>query len=311
MPGICAVIPAYNAEHTIRQALQSVMVQTESCAEIIVVDDASADDTVAVARETLGTSGFRFQVSALSENAGPAVARNRGIAQARSEWIAFLDGDDAWLPWKLAHQLRILGAHPGAGMVCGRVRSFGSDAELEDALTVSAPEHAAAAEIALTDFIENNPVATSTVLVRRDVLDETGGFDPQFRGPEDLDLWLRIAARTSIVMTDAVVSLYRHVPGSLSMDERRFLPEVLRVLDKAFGDGGALAGHRELRQTARATQLWNASWMAFHRGDRGGAVRLWLAAFRANLSSRRRVARPWLRLLARYALGRRPEVEVL
>jgi hypothetical protein len=307
MPAICAVIPAYNAEHTIRQALESVIVQTAGCTEIMVVDDASTDATVAVARETLGTSGFRFQVSSLPENAGPAVARNRGIAEARSEWIAFLDGDDVWMPWKLAHQLRILDAHPGTGMVCGPVRTFGSDDELAAALALPAPQRPAATEIGLTDFVENNPVATSTVLVRRDVLEDAGGFDPQFRGPEDFDLWLRTAARTRIVMADAVVSLYRRVPGSLSMDERRFLPEVLRVLDKAFGHGGALAGHPELRQTARATQLWNASWMAFHRGDRGAAVRLWLSALRANLSSRQRVARPWIRLLARYALGKPSE----
>jgi len=304
---VSAVIPAYNAEHTIRPALESVLVQSVGCSEVIVVDDASTDATVSVARGALDTAGVRSRVLALPDNVGPAVARNRGIAEARGEWVAFLDGDDAWMPWKQAYQLSVLDAHPEAGMVCGGVRSFESDTELDDALTVSPPEDAAAAEIALTDFVENNPVATSTVLVRRDLLVETGGFDRQFRGPEDLDLWLRLAARTRIVITDAAVALYRHVPGSLSMDERTFLPEVLRVLDKAFGKGGALAGHGELRQTARATQLWNASWMAFHRGDRGGAVRLWLAAFRANRSSRRRVARPWMRLLARYAFGRPSE----
>ena len=303
MPTVTAVIPTYEAEQTIGPALESVLAQDAPCSEIVVVDDASTDDTVVVARETLETSGFRFQISALPGNVGPAAARNRGIAQADGEWIAFLDGDDAWMPWKLAHQLSALEAHPEAGMICGGVQSFGSDAELAHRQAAASPANADVRDVSLTDFIENNPVATSTVVVRRDVLNEVGGFDPQFRGPEDLDLWLRIAVRTRIVMTDAVASLYRHVPGSLSMDERTFLPEVLRVLDKAFGDGGALAGHRELRQTARATQLWNASWMAFHRGDRGRATRLWFAAFRANRSAHRRVARPWARLLVRYLFG--------
>jgi hypothetical protein len=159
--------------------------------------------------------------------------------------------------------------------------------------------------IDLAEFVRNNPVATSTVLVRRDVLTGAGGFDESFRGPEDFDLWMRIGTGHALRRLDCPLSRYRVQAGSLSMDERRFLPEVLRVLEKAFAPGGALSGHPEWRGSAISNQLWNASWMAFNRGARGTAIALWARAYARNLQSSQRVDRPWLRLLLRYVVGKR------
>jgi hypothetical protein len=119
-------------------------------------------------------------------------------------------------------------------------------------------------------------------------------------------MWLRVAARHGIVMLPDVLAEYRVVTGSLSLDERRFLPEVMRVLGKAFGPGGALAGHPEWRSTAESMQLWNASWMAFSRQDRVSALRYWWRAYRigSRVPSRTKRASWWL--LARYVAGRFP-----
>ena len=188
------------------------------------------------------------------------------------------------------------------------------------------------------------------MLVKREVLLAVGGFDAQFRGPEDYDLWLRVAAygqieeksieqkeaketkerildsaeggkykssslplfpsvkksSSGIVHVAEPVSRYRQVPGSLSMDDRKFLPQVVRVLDKAFGVGGALAEYGHLRTGAMSSQYWSGSWMAFSRGDRLTAVRLWYRAFMINYRMTHPAKRPWLKLLIRYCCLPRP-----
>jgi len=145
---------------------------------------------------------------------------------------------------------------------------------------LSQPRRMQGCLIKLEEFAVRNQVSTSTVLVRKNAIVEAGGFDEGFRGPEDYDLWIRIAARHPVFRTPIPLSRYRERSGSLSMDDRKFLPEVMRVLDKAFGEGGALRAHRHLRAKAISAQLWSASRMALCRGARWTAtqylVRAWL-----------------------------------
>jgi len=111
------------------------------------------------------------------------------------------------------------------------------------------------------------------VMVCREALIEVGRFDPQFQGPEDYDLWLRVVARYPATKIGANISLYRQRVGSLSMDDRKFLPQVLRVLNKAYGRSGVLAGYGVSRRIAEANQYRSASWMAFQRGARVVALK--------------------------------------
>ncbi|OGV85771.1 MAG: hypothetical protein A2340_15445 [Lentisphaerae bacterium RIFOXYB12_FULL_60_10] len=94
----------------------------------------------------------------------------------------------------------------------------------------------------MSAFAIANPVATSTVLLRRDVFEAVGGFDEQFRGPEDYDLWMRVADRGTVLKLETPLARYRHREGSLSVDDRKFLPQVIRVIEKAYGPGGVLSG---------------------------------------------------------------------
>jgi hypothetical protein len=90
------------------------------------------------------------------------------------------------------------------------------------------------------------------------------------------------------------------------MDERKFLPQVLRVIEKAYGPGGALEGLPEWKNAALATQYQQASWMAFCRGERGTAMRHWLKAVRYNVMGPRRIHKPWVKLAYRYVMGQAP-----
>jgi hypothetical protein len=169
-------------------------------------------------------------------------------------------------------------------------------------------------ELRLAVFAAGNPVATSTVLVKRTALEAVGGFDERFRGPEDYDLWMRIATRFPIGVIRIPLAFYRERPGSLSMDDRTFLPEVLKVLDKAYGPGGAL---RNCGPRARAAgyQHLACAWMAAERGAMGRAwglflksCLLWPGSYRGAAARRRW---PRLRLFFRLAkmTVRRPRAE--
>ena len=325
---ISVIIPAYRAAATIREALETVEAQTawESNrsrleAEIIVVDDASGDETAAVAEAGLHASGLRLQVLRLPSNMGPAAARNRGIAQAKGEWIAFLDADDAWLPDKIEVQLSLAAQQPDVAMWCGETAAVwecgsmgvgedGSGGEKAEGGTPNIEHRTPKAErfvsgirrLRLADFGCGNPVATSTVLIRKAALDEVGGFDEQFRGPEDYDLWMRVAARFPAALIEAPLARYRSLPGSLSMDDRSFLPQVLKVLDKAYGPGGVLRGIASKR-LATGYQHLACAWMAAERGAMARAWRLFLASLAlwpwSYQMSGRRLAWAKSKLLAR------------
>ena len=292
-PVVSVVIPAHNSRHHIQEALDSVIEQSRDDIEIIVVDDASTDGTADLVRtyaerRTQAGAGRDMRVITLTENVGPAGARNAGIEAARGRWVAFLDADDVWVPEKLRSQLQLIPGHPDVVLFCGRPAPFRLEQRRQDTpasatgpvVKESDDRHGrwgteGDRTIALEELSQHNPVATSTVLARRDVLNQVGGFDTNFHGPEDYDLWLRVAAQGDIYYSCALMSRYRYGALSLSTDDTSFLPQVLRVIDKAYGSSGALSG-RPGRNRAKAYQYLSASWMAAEQRRLGRACRLFL-----------------------------------
>jgi glycosyltransferase involved in cell wall biosynthesis len=176
-PAITAVIPAYNAETCVARAIESVLGQTLPVGEVIVVDDGSRDGTSEVA------SRFGRPVRVLQQtNAGPAAARNHGVREAHSEWIAFLDADDAWLPTKLERQA----VHLGDARV-GVVHSY--VVNVDDKFCYDG-------EQTFERLWRQNVIGTSTALVRKEAWASVGGFheDRRLMGVEDYHFWLQIAA---------------------------------------------------------------------------------------------------------------------
>lgn len=206
-PTVSVVIPTYNRARFLGAAVQSIRAQTYPCAEIVIVDDGSTDDTAQVVA-TLG-HGIHFVKQA---NAGPAAARNRGILEARGDLVAFLDTDDRWLPEKVSLQVAILQREPSVALVS-------ADTAIEDIAGASWVDSNFAQHGLQTFFVELdgrpvpdaprlllkiNFVNTSTVLARRDVLQELRGFDTRLRYGEDMELWLRIAARHEVACVPSV-----------------------------------------------------------------------------------------------------------
>ena len=167
---VSVVIPAYNAASTIARCLASVRAQDYVDLEVIVVDDGSEDGTAEIAKKADGVHVL------IQPNAGPASARNRGIAAASGEWIAFLDSDEEWLdPRKLSAQMECA-LSQGAAIV----GALGKDGSIR--------------EVSLGRMLLGNPFTTSTVLVSRASVLACGGFEDGSFYSEDFRLWLRIVA---------------------------------------------------------------------------------------------------------------------
>lgn len=278
-PFVSVIIPAHNAAVTLVETLDSIIRQRCPVEEIIVIDDQSTDETVRVFNSWCQANRGCIDARLLQQtrNTGPAGARNAGIREAKGQWIGFLDADDAWLEGKLEAQFKAMSQDTSAVLLCGGTVPF------EEPMTPDVQSTFNLAPLPIEAFITHNPVATSTVLVKRDALFEVGLFDEQFFGPEDYDLWLRLACRYHCVELLLPLSRYRTTSGSLSMDERRFLPQVIAVLQKAFSDGGALAAYRHRQRQAFAEQYSSASWMAYNRGDRQAALRYLLRSWICSL----------------------------
>lgn len=244
---VSVIIPAFNAETYIIEAIKSVLAQDYSPLEILLVDDGSTDGTVELVRE-------RFpQVRIISQpNAGVAVARNTGLAAATGDFVCLLDADDGWFPGKLQAQVAYLQAHPEAGAVyhAWRVWMPESDGQFRR-LQVSPPQDATAIDTEKSGWIYPRLlmdciVHTSTIMIRREWVEKVGFFRAELINGEDYDYWLRLSRFTRIDKLAGVYSFYRGSPGSLtrSVKSVNYEYEVVRAALARWGrvapDGAVL-----------------------------------------------------------------------
>jgi len=228
---VSVIIPTYNRAEYVFEAIQSVLDQTYSNREIIVIDDGSTDET----QERL--SGLQGQVKIrCTKNRGPAAARNHGIRFASGEYVAFLDSDDVWLPEKLGLQIPLLEARREVGLVYSdayRIYENTGVTEKDTEFTRLKPHSGRIFQ----PLFQENFIHTSTAVVRRRCLDDVGLFDEsgRFSVGEDYDLWLRIATRYEIDYINKPLIKYRdhstNISGKNMQDE---LPQVIAVLEKVL-----------------------------------------------------------------------------
>ena len=198
-PKVSIVIPTYNRMETLPRALDSVINQTFLDWELIVVDDGSTDDTA----ETILNDYPAVRIHR-QENSGVSSARNVGVGLAKGVWIAFLDSDDAWLPEKLERQLSALSKEPEFRM------SHTDEIWIRNGKRINQPkEYAKSGGRIYRLCLPLCCICPSSVLLRRDLFDEVGGFDEAFPVCEDYDLWLRITASEPVHhLSEALVRKY-------------------------------------------------------------------------------------------------------
>jgi glycosyltransferase involved in cell wall biosynthesis len=230
-PLISVVIPTFNRAQQVQVALRSVLAQTYAECEVIVVDDGSTDATrEAIERCISEQNGGRKQIRYFSQaNQGPSAARNKGIAEARGDWIAFLDSDDQWLPEKLEWQLRAIEKFNDKCCACI------TDARLVDNLgmdtTVFRESGKGYEETLGTDpqaaeslVKTREPFWVSTLLVRTDIVKRVGCFDTGIGYAEDHDFLFRLSLATSFC--------YANMPLSVIDRSRSPVGSVCRPWDK-------------------------------------------------------------------------------
>ena len=235
-PTVSVVIACFNAAALIGRAIDSAARQTCPEIEIVVVDDASTDDSLAVMRAALARSGRPYRVIARPLNGGPSVARNAGVEQARGSYVAFLDADDEWLPDKLARQVRLMADNPQVTL-CGCQAMWvdvatGRERQLFHSLASYLPD-------GWRMLLWRTFIHTSCVMARRDDLG-IQPFDPALRVGEDRDLWFKLASNGSVAlvpepMVRIRVSADSYMARNIDLIEHLTRPMVLKHI-ASFGD---------------------------------------------------------------------------
>lgn len=201
------VIPLYQKREFILRALESVREQTLPPSEIIVVDDGSTDGGGALVEHHVPEATLIAQ-----ENAGVGAARNRGIMQATSEWVAFLDADDYWLPDHLLELSRVARDAPAAHLIATQHEQAPHGVETRSSRPP--PGHVRRIDYLREAAERTGTVHTSCSAIRRSVLDDIGGFGPAPMG-QDIEFFARVALHRPVAISDARTAVYvRGVGGT-------------------------------------------------------------------------------------------------
>jgi glycosyltransferase involved in cell wall biosynthesis len=285
-PLVSAVIPTRNRLELVRRAIASVRSQSYPNVEIIVVDDGSTDGTA----ETLSNEED-VRLVRLHEGLGGAGARNRGVEAATGDLIAFLDSDDEWLPEKLTQQVPRLLDQPDVGAVYSRHYSHDD----ETGVRTEVHSNLYTGDITEQLFSGRCPRTVSLFTVRREALEEVGGFDENLPGFQDTDLWIRIAERWQFDAVDAPLTVVHNHSGSrvttdASVRERavdEFLSRWGSEMTARIGSQGV----RRYRRNQLAVAQGSAVLGEVRDGNRTRAVRELVEYLRiAGLSNPRQLA---------------------
>jgi len=269
---ISVVIPLHNKVRYIKRALDSVLAQTCQGFEVIVVNDGSTDGSEKVVQQ-YGDARIRL-VS--QENAGEGSARNRGIAEARADLIAFLDADDEWLPSHLVTVLRLRSKHPECGAYATAFAVMTERGRRMPALTgVPAPPFEGVLPNYFHTVIGDHAVCSSGVAVPRETFNTCGLFPDGEPRRGDLDMWCRVALRYPIAFSTQVGAVYhKEAHGRMSLGGPILgEPKVVRTLEEAlaggrFPDGVTRADLLEYRNIQLITRAQNVLRHGYRREAR-------------------------------------------
>lgn len=247
-PAFSVVVAAFNEEDMVADAIRSVQLQTREDWELIVVDDGSEDATARIANE-IADADPRVRVIS-QPNGGLSAARNTGIADARADLVAFLDSDDLWLPSYLDVAARVLESEPRAGWAY-------TDAWALDTEKGRFRRATAMSTCQPPDVLPDEPMEVMKLLirqnfmwvsatVRREALEQAGGFDEDMKSAEDIELWFRILMDGwRVVRMPGVLGIKRERPEAMSRSNEKNMRNLNRVLARLSQDDRLPADVRE------------------------------------------------------------------
>lgn len=225
---VSVVVPTYKRIESLKETVGSILSQTYSDLEVIVVSDGLQDNL----KEALTKfNDERLSYYEIVHSGRPAVPRNFGIAKARGEYICFCDDDDSWLPDKIKMQVEYLNKNIDVRLVFCAFKIESSDIEHNN--KVIGPKTTDVSKYAYEKLLNYDFITSSSVMVRFSVFNSIGGFDenPNMAAAEDWDFWLRISREYKIAFIPKVLGIYKATPLSLSADEQH-LQKGFFVIDK-------------------------------------------------------------------------------
>lgn len=203
---VSIIMPAYNAATFIQETIQSVINQTYQNWELLIVDDASTDNTIDKIRSL---EDHRIKLIPLAKNSGAAIARNTAIAQAKGEYLAFLDSDDLWVPDKLERQLTFMNEH-GYLFTCTEHGVLEENGEISEIKTVKP-------QASYMDILKNN-AGNSTIMYNCQVLGKY--YSPDIKRRNDITMWLQVIKETPYLYgMQEPLTIYRKRGDSLSANK--------------------------------------------------------------------------------------------
>ena len=257
-PLISIIMPVYNGEKFIQEAIDSVFAQTVNDFELIVVDDGSTDATLAI----LETYGDRLMVLR-QQNSGHAAARNAAAKISRGQWIAMIDADDLWHPEKLAQQLAVA---DNADVIYTAALNFEDSSRVDNTTFADGDCHNGDV---FDQLVLDNFITHSSILMKREAFLKSGGYDESLKTTCDWDLWLRMSASGCRFQgTPAPLTHYRWRATSNSRNHDRTCRDRLNVLTNALGSPRARRTSLLVRQKAIARVWQTSAWFVAEKDDR-------------------------------------------
>jgi len=238
MPEVSVILPAYNGEKFIKETLESLLAQTFSDLEVVVVDDGSTDTTAEIVKSFMdsrlrgndgagGDSRIRYFHKGNSGN--QAIPRNFGIKKAQGKYIAFCDQDDIWYPDKLERQMKVIGGKD-LGLVVTSADIIDEKGKKTGVRYV--PEgHMDSAE-SFSLLLEEDFITACSVLIPKQVLDDIGGLEESLKGNDDYELWLRISRKYGIYGIGEALCAWRRSEGAYSKEMSRIFEENKKIFSK-------------------------------------------------------------------------------
>jgi glycosyltransferase involved in cell wall biosynthesis len=251
---VSIIIPTFNRKFMVCKAIDSALNQTYKDIEIIVVDDGSSDNT-----QELLVQKYRDKIKYFyQENRGVAGARNAGIQESRGEYIAFLDSDDTWMPAKLDAQMKIFQSDTDVGLVYCGYTTLDMQGEIVGQVKP------ACKGMIYYDLVLGNQMGASSVVIKRECVEQIGFFQGRYSPAEDYEYWLRISRKYKVdFVEDPLVQYVTHDQG-LSQNGRAMEQAVMRILEDHW-QGNQLNGN--LMHRSYSNNCVNLAWNYYRNGD--------------------------------------------
>lgn len=264
---VSVIIPSYNRAELLAEAVTSVLQQNSRCRELICIDDGSTDQTAEFIAGLAPERGVRV-VYCRQENLGAAAARNRGIAVASCEYLAFLDSDDLWRSAKLQRQYRWMRQNPWALVCHTRERWLRRGRHLNQK-----KRHLPRGGDIFLQSLKLCAVGMSTVMIRKELFELVGLFDETFPCCEDYELWLRVSARFPFLLLEEPLTIKRggrddqlSTRYAIGMDRFR-----IRAMEKLLADSNLAGWQRQatMAELMRKLLIYGNGCLRHNRQDEG------------------------------------------